>query len=587
MMKARMGRYLLLLLCACRWHFDELPVLGDAGADSDASGMVQEICTTHWCWENTPPPEQLTLRAIDGIDGNHIWAVGDGGVVRAWDGSTWGYLPSPSTDALVSIYAVSASDITVGGQQGMLWHWNGSAWSQQPSGVVGPVFGLSRDASGTQVFTAGDNGTTSINGLSLPTLGSKAAATRIRGLSTTDLWRLGDITSVAHWDGSTWNDFPLGDEVWGLWPVSTGGAAWVGGYNIWSCTPGNCTNAVTGTFIRGMWGFSDNDVWAVGSGPLQHYTGTWTAVPSPTNLTLLAMWGAASNDAWAVGQAGVILHYDGSSWTVVAQPRPSLDAWGPYAVVDDNDRWVESSTQILHLTGSPATGTLTATPLPAGAVVGDEIRARSANDVFAINTAHGVMHWDGTQWTDEPTAMPQLDALAVAPTEVIAGAYTAMQIWQRDSAGTWTMVFTTAQNNEYHGACIAADGTAMVVARTGYATKRTAGVWANNNTLSGRMLLECATDGTNFWTIGADEIQKYNGTSWAGVTSASHFGLFDVLVTPSAGLYIAGVATIQSGDGTTFQTEALPTGGLIYRLAISPSGTIYALGSDEIFLRRR
>jgi hypothetical protein len=230
---------------------------------------------------------------------------------------------------------------------------------------------------------------------------------------------------------------------------------------------------------------------------------------------------------------------------------------------------------------------MTPTPLPAGAVVGDEIRARNANDVFAINTAHGVMHWDGTQWTDEPQAFAQLDALAVAPTEVIAATYTAKQIWQRDTAGTWTMAFSTGQNNEYHGACIAQDGTAMVVARTGYATIRTAGAWANNNTLTGRMLLQCATDGTSFWTIGADAIQKYNGTTWAGVAPASHFGMFDVLVTPTASVYISGVATVQSGDGTTFQTEALPTASIIYKLAMSPGGTIYALGSEQNLLRRR
>jgi photosystem II stability/assembly factor-like uncharacterized protein len=43
-------------------------------------------------------------------------------------------------------------------------------------------------------------------------------------------------------------------------------------------------------------------------------------VESPTAEHLRAVWAAAPNDAWAVGDAGTIIHWDGTAWTVSEAP---------------------------------------------------------------------------------------------------------------------------------------------------------------------------------------------------------------------------------------------------------------------------
>ncbi|MGO9956080.1 MAG: hypothetical protein ACLP50_08885 [Solirubrobacteraceae bacterium] len=90
-----------------------------------------------------------------------------------------------------------------------------------------------------------------------------------------------------------------------------------------------------------MSGTGPDDVWAVGgdsgssstAGLIEHYNGSsWTAAPStagePADSTLAAVSADSTSDAWAVGESAVsephttgkqplIEHYNGSSWSVV------------------------------------------------------------------------------------------------------------------------------------------------------------------------------------------------------------------------------------------------------------------------------
>ena len=53
-----------------------------------------------------------------------------------------------------------------------------------------------------------------------------------------------------------------------------------------------------------------------------HYTGrSWEydslAPPDATAFTALSIHGRSAQDLWASGQSGMLLHYDGQSWTPV------------------------------------------------------------------------------------------------------------------------------------------------------------------------------------------------------------------------------------------------------------------------------
>jgi hypothetical protein len=131
-----------------------------------------------------------------------------------------------------------------------------------------------------------------------------------------DVWAMGSHVSgpaatplARHWDGTAWTttklDLPPG-------PVSI-------------------------SSIYDARAFSPDDIWAVGSWMgedpfVQHWDGkVWRAVEVPTIVgterILTGVDGTGPNDIWIVGQRedqgeqrGVVLHFDGSQWSIVPAP---------------------------------------------------------------------------------------------------------------------------------------------------------------------------------------------------------------------------------------------------------------------------
>ena len=68
-----------------------------------------------------------------------------------------------------------------------------------------------------------------------------------------------------------------------------------------------------GNVLRGVWGESSSDLFAVGAdGTIIHFDGSaWSAMGSATSCLLFSLWGSSSADVFAVGNNGTILHYDG------------------------------------------------------------------------------------------------------------------------------------------------------------------------------------------------------------------------------------------------------------------------------------
>ena len=99
--------------------------------------------------------------------------------------------------------------------------------------------------------------------------------------------------------------------------------------------------------LFGIWGSGPSDVWTVGGDPdgagprpaLLHWDGGgWTPAAVPAEAAghmLYKVWGTAANDVWAVGDAGLILHFDGTSWFSVPSGSGSdlLTVSGPSPLV--------------------------------------------------------------------------------------------------------------------------------------------------------------------------------------------------------------------------------------------------------------
>ncbi|MCB9568292.1 MAG: hypothetical protein H6710_13965 [Myxococcales bacterium] len=89
-----------------------------------------------------------------------------------------------------------------------------------------------------------------------------------------------------------------------------------------------------GAPLWGVWGASADDLWAVGGAGMElppvmiHFDGeAWTPVDvsavSGESHALYKIWGRAADDIYAIGSLGLILHYDGNTWSSEETPTTS------------------------------------------------------------------------------------------------------------------------------------------------------------------------------------------------------------------------------------------------------------------------
>lgn len=191
--------------------------------------------------------------------------------------------------------------------------------------------------------------------------------------------------------------------------------------------------------LLGVAALSNNDVWAVGwsqlpGGPpfvkrtlTQHFDGTsWSIVPSPNPdgdiiTVLYSVSGTSADDVWAVGSTHdntapsktLIVHWDGTQWSVVPSPSPDtqLNELLGVAAISANDAWAVGwrggthdetplETLILHWNGSSWSQVPTPN-VPGGANQLAAVTAISPTEVWAVGSAGGTplaLRWNGSAW---------------------------------------------------------------------------------------------------------------------------------------------------------------------------------------------
>ena len=187
--------------------------------------------------------------------------------------------------------------------------------------------------------------------------------------------------------------------------------------------------------LRSVAAVSSDDVWAVGYGLIEHWSGAnWNLVPpapggNPPDFKSLTA--VASNDVWGVGrrqettspyyQKTLVEHWDGYAWTVVPSPNGSTTNSQLLAVdaVSADDIWAVGDTSapaptyvqslIEHWDGS--SWSIIPSPSVSGSAWNalTSVAVVSANDVWAVgyymesNWRTLTMHWDGSAWSIVPS----------------------------------------------------------------------------------------------------------------------------------------------------------------------------------------
>lgn len=142
-------------------------------------------------------PTDRTLISVYMLSSTDGWAVGEGGTIIRWNGSSWSTIASPTKDYLMSVYMLSRSDgWAVGFPPGAGWavgidkggtiiRWDGSSWSNVTSPTTSALYSVYM-------------------------------------LSSTDGWAVGYRGTVIRWDGSSWSTVtsPTKDSLLSVYMLS-------------------------------------------------------------------------------------------------------------------------------------------------------------------------------------------------------------------------------------------------------------------------------------------------------------------------------------------------------------------------------
>lgn len=291
-----------------------------------------------------------------------------------------------------------------------------------------------------------------------------AALMSISGTSANDVWAVGADPgtggTILHYDGSAWSPVVAGQnyDLWWVHAFAGGPVYAVGaGATILKGDTSGFTrqkgaDVLANLTIYGIWGDSPTNLYAVGGyagrwGFIWHSDGTtWTNVELPDDLPLtdagelpgfFKVWGTSANDVWVVGTHGTVLHYDGSTWSVVPSGTDEL----LFTVHGNNNTVVMVGNNVV-LSGD-ANGLNDITPTGAGILQG--VSVQEDGRIYASGQS-------GSIWSRSPEGVwnLELNASGVVPESLHA-------FWVDPDGGRWAVgggVLTGALN----AGCILHDG---------------------------------------------------------------------------------------------------------------------------------
>jgi hypothetical protein len=178
-------------------------------------------------WVDQTVPTGTNIQSISALDQNHVWAVTDGGEIFFFNGTSWtGPATFPGT-ILQSVFALDVNHVWAVGNSGAILAWNGSTWINQSVGgshILRSVSGLDTNC----VWAVGDAGTVKFfNGTSW-TDASVSTSDTFNGVSALDVnhvYVCGSGGRVYLWDGTSWQmmqpSSTITDELAGIAAIDT------------------------------------------------------------------------------------------------------------------------------------------------------------------------------------------------------------------------------------------------------------------------------------------------------------------------------------------------------------------------------
>jgi len=305
-----------------QWTAVPTPALGDQANSFD--GVAASSAHDAWAVGSTSTDPAAHGAPVSGYT--------DSSLIEHWDGTRWTALdvaarPRLSSDSadLEGAAAISSSNAWAVGRvadTALIEHWDGARWSVSPSPD------LHSEKNGGVLF-------------------------RVVAVSAADVWAVGENSAggrdgclIEHFDGTTWSvdpcPVPAGERMARLLAIAETSPKdlWAVGYYT---TGSSDTSQTAHALIEHF----DGATWSVVPSPR---VGTGTGLEAQTSDELESVAGRSSGDVYAASPTGVVIHWDGTRWTLTSTRLPGYvngmaalaggDIWAVGSQSGDHPAWL-------------------------------------------------------------------------------------------------------------------------------------------------------------------------------------------------------------------------------------------------------
>lgn len=275
------------------------------------SGYQFQIDTSY-AWNTAVSGVTALLNSTFVLNESDIWAVGAGGVIIHFDGTSWIQVESGVSANLNDVWFVDATHGYAVGDGGSVIFYDGTTWSSQSVGITTNLYGVSfADVDKGVVVGAGGNMALYNTGVwTVVTSDITTDINDVAMVAENNIWACGAGKKVVHYDGSTWSSEVVGTKDYnGIsfqddnngWVVGVGGVIYHYDGAAWIEEKSNTTKELKSVSVFNYKGI------AVGlSGTIVSLDGGWSLVTSGVSTALSGV-SVIGNYGVIVGAAGTVL----------------------------------------------------------------------------------------------------------------------------------------------------------------------------------------------------------------------------------------------------------------------------------------
>jgi hypothetical protein len=532
------------------------------------SFVVMKSDAAEWQWQN-PLPQGDTLNDVWGSSATGFYAVGEGGTVLFYNGSSYSEMDTGVANTLSSIWADSLSNVYSVGDSGTVINYNGTSWQSIDPGMGNrPLKGVWVAGTG-EIFIA--------------------ATVGFYGMYNGSDWTSGNVNAV---NASSQNML----DIWGASASEVfvvGGNGEIHFYNGTDWTA--MDSRFTGNNLNGVWGTSANAVFAVGGGGrIVFYNGTsWDAMTSGVTISLRAVWGTSASNVYAIGDkpgatGGKILHYDGNvsgTWTTVYS-NVENDLYGIYT---DSSEVITVGATGLIMNGSGATWDTLSDYVTFENLYG--LWNAPSGDLFAVGDSGTILTYNGTLWNSmsSGTTEPLRAVWGETSQNIFAvGGSTGTSTILNYNGTSWEAMTPAESNRDLKGVWGSSGSDVFAVGNNGHIAHYNGTSWDTMPSgLSGFIYDVWGTSPNEVFAVAwGGNILFYNGTSWDSMTSPTGRQLLSVWGKSNSDVYVVGDLAFDGNslmyNGTSWDEVDMGTGNTIlslYDIWGAPDGKVYASGT--------